>query len=273
MPSVPSVRSPRGPTCVGVAGTGPCTLGLGNLQQPRFPAFALRIKIGAGVSGVPIFDPPQPQGPLSRGAPCRKHKHMSRRGRPKTKCGECAVCRNSKSKKKCGPTRLAPQSQDGFPSPHSAALRSCLSRALSLSRAWPTPPAPPQRRSLPRPPQPNAPLLQVHRGSSARAGAAEAAQGGSAVSGLAWPRICAAKARRNRHGFALRCRAVQRRPQAQVVPQREGSARRSRRGDVRHSPVRVWQGERPHAPPPTPPPPAPPPAAAPHRTALCRAAL
>ena len=75
MPSVPSVRSPRGLACVRVAGTGPCTLGLGNLQQPRFPAFALRIKIGAGVSGVPIFDPPQPQGPLSQGAPCRKHKH------------------------------------------------------------------------------------------------------------------------------------------------------------------------------------------------------
>lgn len=169
---------------------------------------------------------------------------MSRRGRPKTKCGECAVCRNSKSKKKCGPTHLAPQSQDGFPSFYSVALRSCLSRSLSLSRVWSTPPAPPQRRSLPHPPQPNAPLLQVHRGGSTRAGAAEAAQGGSAVSRLAWPRICAAKARRNRHGFAVCCRAVQRQPQAQVVPQGVGSARQSRRRDVRRSPVRVWQGER-----------------------------
>ena len=61
---------------------------------------------------------------------------MSRRGRPKTKCGECAVCRNSKSKKKCGPTHLAPQSQDGFLSFYSVALRSCIvSRSLSLSLA------------------------------------------------------------------------------------------------------------------------------------------
>ena len=171
-----------------------------------------------------------------------------RRGRPKTKCGECAVCRNSKSKKKCGPRTSPPNPK--MVSPRSkVSCFAVVSRSLSLSRIWSTPPAPPPRRSLPHCAlilliRPNAPLLQVHRGGSARAGAAEAAQGGSAVSGLAWPRILAAKARRNRHGFAVHCRAVQRQPQAQVVPQGVVPARQSRRRDVRRSPVRVWQGER-----------------------------